>query len=142
MSFLKALFLIISAALIGFGWMMKVEIISTSGAILYLAISLVDLAYLIKESKKYRNGTWEDKKESQNLMQHFNQILGGIIVIAGLAATAISEVSLFNTPGMIIWIGSILIYVVFGIVIQLITNLPLKIGYGGWFISRSRKRKK
>jgi len=51
-----------------------------------------------------------------------------------------SQDGLFYT-GTIIWMGAIMIWFFGGVIIRHVTGIPLKFGYGGWYVPRSRRRK-
>lgn len=43
--------------------------------------------------------------------------------------------------GLTIWVGSLFFYVLNGVIIREITKIPLRMGYGGWYVSHRSGRR-
>jgi hypothetical protein len=136
--YLKLISLILSACFIGYGWVLKIEIISKIGAFLYLLVLIAGFVTLIIESIKYRNGNWEKQMTEKSIFDSISNILEGLVLVSGVIAM-ITDNNLIKTTGIIIWVGTIIFYILFGIIIQFITKLPLKMTYGGWHIKYPKK---
>lgn len=140
LSILKIVTLITSSVLIAYGWIMKNEAVSVIGAIIFLVALAAGIVSIALEAKRFREGKLEEQNSHNIFFGDLSSILEGSIVISGLAAMLTND-SVFRTPGMIIWFGTIAIYVICGVFISSLTNLPLKMTYGGWRIRYSNKRK-
>jgi hypothetical protein len=44
----------------------------------------------------------------------------------------------FTYSGMMIWIGTIVSYFLGGVIVDIVAEIPLKMGYGGWYVDRRR----
>ncbi len=139
LKYLEILFLISSAILLLLGWTNEIVLLTTMGAVLYLIILVGNFGMTIIEARKYQNDVVKSESEGK-WSKLIAELIQGAILISGLGAMLFKS-SVFETPGRIIWFGTILIYVVCGFAIQLIIKLPLKMTYGGWRIKYSGKRK-
>jgi hypothetical protein len=138
LTFLKLLLLVSSGILIAFGWIQGIDIYAIFGAILFLITLCINVFSLIKTSVRYRNGHIIEDNIDKKLISKFVSTIEGLFILSGLI-TMLSDDPLFKTPGMIIWIGTLFIYVLSGIIVWSITDLPLKMGYGGWYISHRQR---
>lgn len=43
-----------------------------------------------------------------------------------------------DLAGMIIWIGSVFSYVMYGIIINIVADIPMRMGHGGWKFRRKK----
>lgn len=138
----KLIFLIICTVLIIYAWNINSESILMAAAILYLSTLTIGLVSLIYDSKKYRDGKFilENPALRKKLIDITISLLEGLILVFGLVAM-ISKNEGITLVGTVIWFGAFGIYLFYGLVAKSITYLPLKMGYGGWFLPRPRKRK-
>ena len=137
---LKTFVLLIAFFLLIAGWEAKEGFYSFTAAILYLVMLLYELVLLIIELKKNKRQNSKEEKEPKTLFQKIAISLEAVIMFSGLIAYGLRREPLM-TSGMIIWIGTIIIYFLSGLVFKTITGIPLKMGYGGWY-SPSKKRQK
>lgn len=139
-SSLKLLLLSISSIIIIFGWIYRDPKVSLPGSLLYSLALLFDLNYAIKEAKKYRDGK-PIEKTNKTTIEILSQILQGLICVAALVVFIRQDQYTIDSAG-IIWIGTIAIYYIIGEVARNIANIPLKMGRGGWYISRYKRKRK
>lgn len=140
--FMKLVLLLISIGLITFGSLTRQQTVSVSGAILFVLILAINLVWIYRSSKRYHNTNELEKPIEQNISGKIAGCLEGIIIFLGLIAMVVDnkkDYGLF-VPGMIIWIGAIMIYFFGGMIIKYVTGIPLKFGYGGWYVSRRQRR--
>jgi tellurite resistance protein TehA-like permease len=71
-------------------------------------------------------------------------ILCGLIGIVGLGAFGfgqlVKENDVYTLSGCIIWVGTLFFYFLSGIIVQNVTGVELRMGYGGWYTPKKRKR--
>lgn len=139
MKFLKLLLLLSSGALIAFGWTQGIDIYANMGAILFLTSFIPNGISLIKDSLRYRAGHFNEEIIDKKLIDNIITTIEGLFILISLIAIY-SEHELFKTPGMIIWFGSLSIWILSGIIVSIIADIPLKMGYGGWYISHRRRK--
>ena len=139
--------ILLSALLLTIGLVIQIDFIVITGACFYLIAEIVSFISVIHLSQKYKRG--EDILESGNnkktVLKKVVGLIGGIILIAGLILLIVgidseTEPNYFVISGGIIWFGSIIILILSGIITKLITDLPIKWGYGGWYIAPKRKK--
>ncbi len=140
---MKLILLLISTSLLIFGFLNKNQLILITGAVCFILIQTATLVWIYRSSKQYR--TNPNQIESQNkrkFVDIFSKIIENIIIFSGLIAMIIdneNEHGLF-VAGAIIWIGIIVIYFLGGVIIRCVTGIPLRMGYGGWYVYRRYQR--
>jgi hypothetical protein len=117
------------------------------GAIGFVILSGLRLIGTYESSRKFRDGRYaREDRDSRSLVESTARRIEGIILVAGLVATAASIVGeaagYVAVPGMIIWIGGVAIWFIRGVIIREVTGIPLEMGYGGWYVARKRRRRR
>lgn len=138
---------IASAALLVYAVATDKEVFAVVGAVLFLLGGALQVIDLFDASKRYRAGATDigPNERPRGIADRIADWIGGVILFAGLAAFAARgkyDRGVFFVPGAIIWIGSIAIWVVSGVIARDVAGIPLRMGYGGWHIYRPRRRRK
>lgn len=107
-----------------------------AGAWLLLLLEIVSLFSLYREARLFRAGKWKRDDEKKNLAETVAEWIRGFIIIGGLIATVCQQ-----NFGYVIWGGTIACYILAGMIVQFVGGQPLQMGYGGWRISRMRRRR-
>ncbi|MCO5242179.1 MAG: hypothetical protein M9904_19230 [Chitinophagaceae bacterium] len=128
-----------SLFLIVFGIIRESEDLVIVGSIMFLISLFFTTLYIILLAKNFKDRTSSDRTPENE--SGLNDLFEGLIVIYGLIALVISEPVYFNYSGQLIWFGTILYYILNGIIVSWIMNIPLKMTYGGWRV-RYKKRYK
>ncbi len=136
LNYLKLLFSFISLMIILFGWLNGIYILTLYGGIIYLISMGISSLIVIIESKNYMVGMVEFKKDFLVKLIYF---IDSAIILSGFISIFTEKV-IYKNVGMIIWFGTIVFYALNGILVSMITKLPLKMTYGGWRINSSKKR--
>ncbi|MEX6689679.1 hypothetical protein QTN47_19395 [Danxiaibacter flavus] len=136
----KLIFLVGSSVCISLGWTRGALSLAIVGGTLYLLALVLGFVSLVFESQRFRKSDLPIKKESVSVLSTINKVLEGIICLSGLISFLVKD-SLFSITGGIIWLGTIAVYVLCGIAINTIAGIPMKMGYGGWYVPKSKKRK-
>lgn len=141
---MKLTLLLVSAGLILWGLLYDPHFLTIFGAVVFIFTEVTDLLSIYRLAKEYKVGTDIQKvNNKQEITKTLAKWIEGLIVITGLIMILIGAGEENNdilTTGLIIWIGEIIIYFIGGIIVQWVTDLPLKYGYGGWYISRKSRK--
>lgn len=132
---------VLSLGLLVVGFIGNNSEIAVSGSTVYLLAQAFYLYDSYHHSKKFannRDATINPAKKS-SFVDRMTSLLEGTVIIFGLIAMVSGRAV---TAGAIIWFGAIFVYFLWGIIIEIITGIPLRFGYGGWEIRRNRQRKK
>lgn len=129
------------SALLIYGWLESSYYIAMAGAILFSVLYLIDLLSIIKLSKNYNKGKDNPQSASKKTYKFITDGLGMIIMFSGMFAS-MNEDKLYKIPGIIIWGGTIITYILSGFLIEAFAKIPLEMGYGGWKIRRFKRRTK
>lgn len=124
------LMIIISSFIIG--WQYDKPIISIAGAYLYLIMESFRNFITYKVLKQFNNKTHAltetDNKDDQTITSKLNTGLLIIIVLTSLIGTLFytdkSDIKLL--PAALIWVGTILIYFIQGIILREVGNIQVK----------------
>lgn len=112
------------------------------GAILFAVSTLISLWGAYVSSKKSK----ENPKLSIKASSKTHSSLDNLVALFEIGIVFMSLFLLvssdFSTAGSIIWFSALISYVLWGIVISLITGIPLRFGYGGWTAERKRTSKR
>ena len=112
-----------------------------AGSIFYILSLCVGIVELVIISKK----SGDDKpinKNKKSLLSKLARIIEGVVLLTGLTMMMFRENSKgLAIAGTVIWVGSILIYFLSGILIEAIAKIPLEFGYGGWTTKKRRTRR-
>lgn len=141
---MKFILLFISASLLVVGLLDGDQPTVTIGATLFILIQIGGLISVYRFSKGYQLPKDQNKTElsnKRNLMGTLSRYLEGIILLLGLIIMMLDGKNELFLPGAIIWIGEIVVYFLGGIIVEYITGIPLRFGYGGWQIDFRRKKK-
>jgi hypothetical protein len=137
----KLLLLIISATLLVYGIIAKIEYVPIAGSAFYilsLCIGIIQLARMLKKPAENKPVEIDAKPVIEKIVK----VLEGCILFSGLILMMIDNNKSIKTAGIIIWVGSILLYFVSGIIIENITKTPLEFGYGGWRPKRFKTKRR
>jgi hypothetical protein len=72
-------------------------------------------------------------------------LLEGLIVIASMVMTAAHKLIEFKPiadSSALIWFGQVATYILYGLIASFFSGIPMKFGYGGWYIYQPKKQKK
>lgn len=85
----------------------------------------------------------EEKKPTlyYKIVEIISEISLGIITFGGLGLFH-SHNDFYANMGMLIWCGTILMYLISGWIFQAITKIHLTLGYGGWTPGYRKKRRR
>ena len=133
---------LICAALIIFGLIKGGEPFILAGAVVYLSLEVIDLVILYRSAKLFRTGQWEPN-EKKRTPDRIAQIIRNLILFAGLIGTVTlrDKTNAYAISGAMIWIGTIVCWLIAGWITKGVAGMPLKMGYGGWSVDRSEKRR-
>jgi hypothetical protein len=134
----KLAILILSLITMICGVILKIKFIIISGSIIYLFVPTIESIEVFIMAKQFKSDgdNFNKKKEKRSKAEEY---LGMLILIAGLIMTGIESPPGIDIAGSIIWIGSVIFYFLFGIIIDIVADIPMTMGHGGWRI-RNRKR--
>ena len=139
---IKFVCLLICLFLLTYGIIFKLDFVIISGGFFYILSLSVGIVELIIVSKKYRNSKIVDNHK-KTLISKLARIIEGFVLFSGLIFMMIGKTNkAISSAGGIIWFGSLLIYVLSGVIIESITKIPLEFGYGGWKIKRFKTRRR
>jgi len=143
---MRIILLLIVIGLLIVGWLGGQKPYALIGAFLFILTYSFELVAIYHDSKLYSKGIDKegDEKEKKKISKILEKWLSGLIVISGLIAFCIgkdNQNNIFLTGG-IIWIGTIVIWFISGIIVKEVTGIPLRMGYGGWYIHRPRKKQR
>jgi glucose uptake protein GlcU len=139
---IKFILLLICLFLLTFGIILQIDIVTICGGIFYflaLCIGIIELVMILKRHRD--NKPFENKKKK--IVNKLARIIEGFVLVSSLVMMLFAE----NSKGLaitasIIWVGSILLYFLSGIIIESISKIPLDFGYGGWKIKRFKTRRR
>jgi hypothetical protein len=141
--FAKFAMMVTSAALLALSVVAWEPTIAAGGAVLFVAGLAADLRVVVIASRAYRAGA-EDPWGSSSTdgvadgLQGWITIAGLCLLFVGLKDTT----GHFALAGMIIWFSGIAAYFIFGVIGRHIAGIPLRMGYGGWYVHRPRKKRR
>jgi hypothetical protein len=143
----KFAMMLISAALLAFAVVAQKPTIAIVGAVLFVAGLAADLRDVLSVSRAYRAGAKDPGGIST--IDRIRRWLEGAITVAGLCMMFVAGLTYRGQPGeglalagMIIWFSAIAAYFISGLIIRRTTGIPLRLGHGGWYVSRRRFKKK
>lgn len=150
-NWMRLLLFLISVCLITFGLLGNTESVAIAGSIVLVLSQATSLLDIYKGSKKYS----ENLKQVNNFFgrKDVTDTLiswsGGIVILLGIIGLLESNnnktsfnLDIMTTPAVIVWFGSIAIYFLAGVVSSTTTGIPMKFGYSGWYVNKTRKIKK
>lgn len=136
---MKLASLLLSAGLLAFGAVKGSDPFMIAGAALFILTEAADLVATYRAAKSFRDGTWEpEAKESAT--ETAASWLRGLIILAGLwnSIGLQDKVSGLTISGGIIWFGTIICWIISGWLARYVAGIPVKMGYGGWYVHRPR----
>ncbi len=119
------------------------ELFAIAGALLYILMEVFELILRYRDAKLFRAGSWEPN-EKKSLIEHLAAWLRGLLALGGLLLMMglEKESNGFSVSGGIIWIGTIVCWLIAGWIVRYVARIPLRMGYGGWHVHRPRNRRK
>jgi TM2 domain-containing membrane protein YozV len=119
-----------------------INMIGAGAFIIYLVIDLIDNYKCAKRlMKSLSSPSNEETEKSSN--DKLTNILGSIVTFTGLMLLCVGHISkgedVWSWPGLTIWGGAILFYFFNGVMVREITGIPLRMGYGGWYVARRKQ---
>ncbi len=140
---MKLILILISITVLVYGSVTSNLILNIMGAGVFVVLLVVDLIENIIKIKRMRISPSDNETEEMSKDRLAN-ILQQIVMFAGLVGMGMGQIlegeDVWSWPGLIIWGGAILFYVINGVVVKAITGIPLRMGYGGWYVARSKRR--
>jgi len=144
---LKFIILLLSIGLLSFGWAGNIKLVAIAGAIIYLSAYVIDIIKFLTSKPHHKGDTTAEATENghdKDILQIFEKVLEALILFTGLGTFLYGVEGEFKEiwalPGAIIWCGTLLLYLIDGIIFRETTGIPIRMGYGGWYIPRSRRR--
>lgn len=115
--------------------------IATLGAVIFALALIPELFSIYKDAQAHRAGSASASENAHHgLRDVAEQWLGTAIVLAGLGLLVFgSELVL---AGAVIWMGTIAAWFLSGVIFSRVTGIPLKMGYGGWYVPYRRRRRR
>ena len=99
------------------------------GSLVFILTLVADNIQDYRDAKKLSRGLTIYKRRG------IAHTLGGLFFFVGLGGFI-----LFPVAGAIIFVGIVVSYFVSGVVGQEVGGIPLRMGYGGWYVARRRGR--
>ncbi len=140
---IKLITLLVSTGSLLFALMKGNERFAIVGALLYISMELFELILEYRDAKMFRAGSWEPN-EKKSLVEHLAAWVRGLLLFGGLLLMmgAEKESNGFSVSGGIIWIGTIVCWLIAGWIVRDVAGIPVRMGYGGWRVHRPRNRRK
>ncbi len=139
--YLKLILNLSSILLISFGIILNTNFFLIIGSALFLVSLAVNTLSVIVISRRFKNTISYEQKIFKG-KSNINNLLEALVILYGIIALIISDPSYLKYSGQIIWFGSILFYILNGIIAGWITNLPLTMTYGGWKIRNKKHQQR
>jgi hypothetical protein len=111
------------------------------GSAFYILALCTGIFQVVQISKK-RTDNKLIKDDKKTLAQKLARIIEGCILFSGLILMMVDGNKGIRIAGMIMWVGSIILYFLSGIIIENITKTPLEFGYGGWRTKRFKTKRR
>ena len=140
---IKLIILLICAGLLLFALLKGGERFAIAGALLYFSMEIFELALEYHDAKLFRAGVWE-LNENKSVIEHLAAWLRGLLLFGGLFLMLglEKERNGFSISGAIIWIGTIVCWLIAGWIVREVAGVPVRMGYGGWRVHRTRNRRR
>ncbi len=130
---MKLFCLILVAGFVTAGLIIPNEQLALTGAILFLVVEVFDLISFYREAKIVRSD--EEYKKGKTPIEKVTGWVRNIVVLGGLGLTVVGKV-----PGIIIWVGTLVGYVIAAQITQSVAKIPLRMTYGGYKVDRRRRK--
>lgn len=134
---MKLTSLLIVAGLLAFGWLTGRHMVATIGALLFIVTEVADIAQAYIYAKRLRQGL-PLPDEKRRVADKLARWLNGLFFFVGLGAGLI----LGSVAGAIIFFGVLVSYFVQGVIGREVGGIPLRMGYGGWYVARRQGRRR
>lgn len=124
-----------------YGIVAKVEFALIAGSVFYilsLCLGIIKLNSLLKKQEE-KNLVEINKK---SIIEKIAAGLEGCILFIGLILMIVDNTKGIKTAGTIIWVSTILLYYLSGLIIEKTTKNPLEFGYGGWRPKRFKTKRR
>jgi hypothetical protein len=121
---------------------------AVTGADFYLLPLVLYLVDLVHSRRAYRAKKQVDIDERHPEPGIVEKILSTLILFGGLGALIYGasdydpSKDVWWIPGAFIWVGSILFLLVGGCIVRGVAGIPLRFGYGGWYIPGRRQKRR
>jgi hypothetical protein len=135
---------LLSIGLLVYGTVTRSLVMNIIGAGAFIISICIDLVHDVSSMKSMGNGL-SDTESKEMPGDKLARILKTIVTFGGLVYIYIGMGQLvdgedvWSWPGLIIWVGVILLYLINGWIVRAKTGLPLRMGYGGWYVARTRR---
>jgi len=142
---MKLLLQVISLILLAIGCIGKEEPLVIAGAFVFIFTLIIDTFDVYQMAKRSKNDNDSKKKEDEeNSPKITNNVPSWIFGAIGLGAFGFGQLAkdndIYTLSGCIIWVGLLFFYFLNGIIIQNVTGIELRMGYGGWYIPKKRNK--
>ena len=134
MKFMKLLIMLISALALILGLIGRAPEIVILGAIIHLSVGIAEHFGCYRAAKAYRAGVYKvvDLNEPVWVCSSF---IEQTIAVAGLVLAVFSKPNTdYQLAGIIIWGGTIINWIISGIILKNVACIPLSMGPGGWAV--------
>ncbi len=139
---IKAVMMIIALVILFIGFRPTSDSLLIFGGAVYFMALCLGVFDLYKSAKAFRNSKEIEKKKATFLLK-LGRWVEGIILFVGLLLFADDESSKGSAiSGSLIWFGSLSLYFISGLIIQVVANIPLDFTMGGWKPKRFKKYRK
>ena len=136
---MKLFFLLLAGILFIVGYLNQWHLIAICGSVLYMLIQIVNIVIIVRSEKLSSEGKFKVSKFNSRVAL-FNQLgifLELVIFIFGVFTFIFFPVWFDPNLGIssgIIAIGQVVIWVLSGFVGRYIRHVPIRMGFGGWYI--------
>jgi len=135
--------LLLSACLVSIGLGIRDPRLLLIGSAIFLSLVIADLFLCYRDSKLFRAKALSPSVD-ETFLSRISRWLDSGISLTGLVLLVITsdkEADTYSIAAWIIWGGTILRWFLCGIIVSVIGGLPLKMGYGGWYVPRPRSNR-
>jgi hypothetical protein len=103
-----------------------------------IAIKLIETE-TIKKNELGASNT-ELAKENESILKLIVQLLQGFLITFGLIVF-VGKIEIFITAGYLLWVGTLVNYIISALIFSLTLNIPLRIGYDlGWHVNFGKNK--
>lgn len=115
--------------------------IATLGAVIFVLALIPELFSIYKDAQAHRAASATGSENAHHgLRDVAEEWLGTAIVLAGLGLFVLGRE--LAPAGAIIWIGTIAAWFLSGVIFSHVTGIPMRMGYGGWYVPYRRRRRR
>jgi hypothetical protein len=132
---------IVCAGLLAYAVVAYSRAIATLGACIFALALIPELFSIYRDAQAHRAGSRSrDADAHDGLRVVAEKWLGTAIVLLGLGLLVFGRQLLL--AGAIIWMATIVAWLLSGIIFSHVTGVPLRMGYGGWYVPPRRRRRR